>query len=142
MFKSILLAVDLDDQAAWEKTLPIAIQQARASNGNLHILTVVPDFGMSVVGQFFPDNYTEKMAEKLLKHIKDFEDEHVPEDVNSRCIVGEGTVYETILKISKEVKADLIVIGAHRPDLKDYLLGPNAARVVRHATASVMVVRA
>ncbi len=142
MFKDILLAIDLDDQNAWEKSLPIAIQQCRASNANLHILTVVPDFGMSVVGQFFPDNYTEEMAAKLLKHIKAFEDEHVPDDVKSRCIVGEGTVYETILKVAKDIKADLIVISAHRPDLKDYLLGPNAARVVRHAEACVMVVRA
>ncbi|MEP3300223.1 MAG: universal stress protein, partial [Pseudoruegeria sp.] len=38
-------------------------------------------------------------------------------------------------------KADLIVIGAHRPDFKDYLLGPNAARVVRHSECSVYVVR-
>ena len=38
--------------------------------------------------------------------------------------------------------ATLIVIGAHRPDLKDYLLGPHAARVVRHAECSVLVVRA
>jgi hypothetical protein len=30
---------------------------------------------------------------------------------------------------------------AHSPDLKDYLLGPNAARVVRHANQSVMVIR-
>jgi nucleotide-binding universal stress UspA family protein len=33
------------------------------------------------------------------------------------------------------------VVGAHRQDLKDYLLGPNAARVVRHADCSVYVVR-
>ncbi len=32
-------------------------------------------------------------------------------------------------------------IGSHRPELKDYLLGPNAARVVRHANCSVLVVR-
>ena len=36
---------------------------------------------------------------------------------------------------------DLIVIGAHKPDFKDYLLGPNAARVVRHSHCSVHVVR-
>jgi len=33
------------------------------------------------------------------------------------------------------------VLASHRPDLKDYLLGPNAARVVRHADRSVFVVR-
>lgn len=32
-------------------------------------------------------------------------------------------------------------MAAHRPALKDYLLGPNAARVVRHSNCSVLVVR-
>jgi nucleotide-binding universal stress UspA family protein len=35
----------------------------------------------------------------------------------------------------------VIVLASHRPELKDYLLGPNAARVVRHAKCSVLVVR-
>ena len=42
---------------------------------------------------------------------------------------------------SEAIKADLIVMGSHRPELRDYLLGPNAARVVRHAPCSVVVVR-
>ena len=32
-------------------------------------------------------------------------------------------------------------MSANRPELKDYLLGPNAARVVRHSDVSVLVVR-
>ena len=67
--------------------------------------------------------------------------EHIPNDIKVQHIIGQGTVYEVILKMAKKTKCDLIVIGAHRPELKDYLLGPNAARVVRHADCSVMVVR-
>ena len=37
--------------------------------------------------------------------------------------------------------AELIVMASHRPELRDYLIGPNAARVMRHADASVLVVR-
>ena len=37
--------------------------------------------------------------------------------------------------------ADLIVIGCHAPGVGDFLLGSNAARVVRHAGCSVYVVR-
>ena len=46
-----------------------------------------------------------------------------------------------ILDLAEKIGADLIVMASHRPELKDYLLGPNAARVVRHAECSVMVVR-
>ncbi len=31
--------------------------------------------------------------------------------------------------------AERIVIASHRPELRDYPLGPNAARVMRHANA-------
>ncbi len=48
---------------------------------------------------------------------------------------------EEILKAAAESDCDLIVVASHRPALKDYLLGPNAARVVRHANCSVLVVR-
>ncbi|MDH3475684.1 MAG: universal stress protein [Rhodospirillales bacterium] len=39
------------------------------------------------------------------------------------------------------MKADLIITGSHKPNVSDYLLGSNAARVVRHASCSVFVVR-
>jgi len=32
-------------------------------------------------------------------------------------------------------------MASHRPALKDFLLGPNAAKVVRHAKCAVMVIR-
>jgi nucleotide-binding universal stress UspA family protein len=47
--------------------------------------------------------------------------------------------HETV-KAAQTIKADLIVIGSHHPQLKDYLLGPNAAKVVRHPDRSAMVV--
>ena len=40
-----------------------------------------------------------------------------------------------------DLNCDLIVLASHRPETKDYLLGPNAARVARHAKQSVFVVR-
>ena len=41
----------------------------------------------------------------------------------------------------RKAEADLIVVGSHRPAMRDYLLGTNAARVVRHAHCSVLVAR-
>ncbi|MCV6603387.1 MAG: universal stress protein, partial [Cohaesibacter sp.] len=58
-----------------------------------------------------------------------------------RHIVGAGSIYEEILQLAEQIDADLIVIGAHKPGLKEYLLGPNSARVVRHSKCSVYVVR-
>ncbi|TPQ46867.1 universal stress protein UspA, partial [Prosthecomicrobium hirschii] len=34
-----------------------------------------------------------------------------------------------------------IVVSSHRPSMATYLIGSNAAKIVRHAPCSVMVVR-
>ena len=52
-----------------------------------------------------------------------------------------GSVYNEVLAEAESVKADLIVIGSHRPAMSTYLLGSNATTIVRHAPCSVMVVR-
>ena len=46
-----------------------------------------------------------------------------------------------VLRTAKDEAASLIVIGSHRPSMRDLLIGPNAAHVVRQAACSVFVVR-
>ena len=52
-----------------------------------------------------------------------------------------GTPKDQILKLAESINADLIIIASHRPDISTYLLGSNAAVVVRHAKCPVLVVR-
>ena len=52
-----------------------------------------------------------------------------------------GSVYNEVLKEASRTKADIIVVGSHRPSMTSYLLGSNAATIVRHASCSVLVVR-
>jgi nucleotide-binding universal stress UspA family protein len=66
----------------------------------------------------------------------------VPQGLRLHEHVAQGSIYDEVLRAARELGCDCIVMGSHRPELKDYLLGPNAARVVRHAPCSVMVVRA
>ena len=141
MVKNILLTVDLNDESSWKKALPAAVEYCQAFGSTLHVATVIPDFGLGAVGAYFPTDFAEKALAKAKEDLQAFVGERVPSDVETRRSVGYGTVYEEILKIAKETDCDMIVIASHRPELKDYLLGPNAARVVRHAGCSVLVVR-
>jgi len=77
----------------------------------------------------------------VLAGLREFVRQHVPEGVRVQNIVSQGTIYKEILDAAERVGCDLIVMASHRPELADYLLGPNAARVVRHANCSVLVVR-
>jgi nucleotide-binding universal stress UspA family protein len=140
MYKDILLALDLGDETSWRRALPTAVDLCRASGAVLHVITVVPDFGMTIVADYFPPDFEKKALTQATERLRAFLAKNAPA-AKAQCIVGHGTVYEEILRVAEKIRCDLIVIAAHRPALKDYLLGPNAARVVRHAQCSVLVVR-
>jgi len=141
MYKEILLPLDLAESSSWEKTLPTAVQMAKDYEARLHVMTVLPDFGSSLVGSFFPKGFEEEAMVKVKAHLKQFVADHIPAGIDVQRIIGNGTVYDEILQATEDLNIDLVIMSAHRPKLQDYLLGPNAARVVRHARCSVFVVR-
>ncbi len=141
MYKNVLLTVDLSDDSSWTKALPTAVECCRAFGARLHVVTVVPYFGSNVVAQYFPEGFEEKMLRETDQQLAEFIDRQVPKDLTAHRIVRHGTIYEEVLRTAEEVGAELIVMASHRPELRDYLIGPNAARVMRHANASVLVVR-
>jgi nucleotide-binding universal stress UspA family protein len=141
MYKNILLTVDLNQESSWMRALPVALEYCRAFGSKLHIMTVLPSYGMPIVSSFFPEDFESKVRLEINNRLHAFVSEQVPKDIVCQHIVAEGVVYEEIIAIAKKIEADLIIMAAHRPDLKDFLLGPNAARVVRHSDKSVLVVR-
>lgn len=141
MFSSILVPIDLEQPTSWERTVPSAAQIALQNNAVLHVTTIVPPFQMSIVGDFFPKDFETKCLASAKEKLSELGGTFELDGVNAQFHVAHGPVYDEILRVSTLVKADLIVISAGRPELKDYLLGPNAARVVRHAKQSVMVIR-
>lgn len=141
MYRSILVPVDLNDEASWAKALPVAVALTRAFAAKLTVMTVVPDFGMAIVGSFFPADYADKAAAEAKRRLAALVATRVPADLGAETAVARGTIYDEIIAAGKRLDADLVVIASHRPGLEDYLLGPNAARVVRHYRRSVLVVR-
>ncbi|WP_274426947.1 universal stress protein [Chelativorans sp. YIM 93263] len=141
MYRNILVSIDLGDPEHETRTLETAVDYARTFASRLHVMTVVPDYGMSIVGGFFPQGHEQDALDHANKALHEFTKKHVPADIKHRHIVGHGSIYREILRYAGVVKADLIVLSAKRPGPEDYLLGPNAARVVRHAQISVLVVR-
>lgn len=141
MFKTILLPIDLSAEASWSKALPAALDLIGRSGGALHVMTVVPDFGLSVVGSFFEEGFEDKAMAKVGADLTAWVNANVPGEVEVHPHVVHGRVYEQIMSAADKLNVDAIVMGSHTPELSDYLLGPNAARVVRHAKQSVFVVR-
>lgn len=141
MYTSILVPIDLAEDSSWKKSLPVAEAMARTFQAELHLVAVVPDFGKSIVGGYFPKDFEGDALKAAGQMLKQFIDDHIESGLSVKGHIAHGTIYEEINRAADKLGCDLIVLASHRPELKDYLLGPNAARVVRHANQSVLVVR-
>ncbi len=141
MYKNILLSVDLNGEASWSAPLETALAMCRNSDAKLHVVHVIADVPEAVVTLYLPNGSTAKLIERFTEMLNAFIDEHIPKELGAVAHLRKGSVYMGILETAKAVNADLIVIGSHRPTMGNFLLGPNAARVVRHAESSVFVVR-
>ncbi len=143
MSRTVLCAVDISNENRDIHVLQQAARLAALDDAQMDVITVVPDYGMSVVGSFFDQSHHDRAVEEARKRLNDLVSAAIGDDANEkvRHIIATGNAYEEILRTAEADDAGLIVIGAHKPDFKDYLLGPNAARVVRHSTCSVFVVR-
>ncbi len=140
MFNTILIPVDLAHDSSWRKALPVAIGLARSPGTQLYVMTVV-DLNTNITAIRLPENFNREYREKTEHRLQEVVEQHVPSDIPVQYIIRDGRVYQEILAVAHEIKADLIVMASHNPALKDYLLGTNSARVVRHANCSVLVVR-
>ena len=139
MSRTILLPIDLSSPPTWDRALPVALEMAQG--GVLHVITVVPNFGSSMVGSFFSEDFMERALHELGEHLTRWVNDKIPGAQEVHPHVTQGRIYDEIIRAAERLNVDLIVIGSAPADLPDYLLGPNAARVVRHARQSVYVVR-
>ncbi len=138
MFDTILLPIDLNHSESWETALPMA-KRCAGANGEIHLLGIVHDLGAAMVSSYLPEDFEKSSMEKLKGNLSEFAKADVPE---AKIHVGYGHVAETILRIAKDLGADLIVMSSHPPnDFKTLLIGSNADKVVRHADIPVLVVR-
>jgi universal stress protein F len=141
MFRRILLAVDLADEAETPKGLPEALELVAAGGGDLRLVNVQPLLPATFM-EYVPADFDaeqERRAQEALQGIA-ARIALPPERVSIAAV--SGGVYHELLREATDWNADLIVVGSHRPVMSDYLLGSNAKTIVRHAECSVLVVRA
>lgn len=142
MYRKILLPVDINEEASWQKALPTAITLCRTFGASLHVLTVRPDVKMPMVGAYFPKNFARDAKAAVIEAQRAFIDDQIPADVQTQSVVVDGTPWEAIIKVANQLEVDLIVMASHnKRRFVDYVLGPNSEHVVHHAKASVMIVR-
>lgn len=140
MYKSILVPIDIAHRSSWERAIPQAIELAQMSGGEVTVITVVRDLTLMFEGVHFEFQAERLVAQARAKLFHILED-YRPIPIVLKAEVVFGNIRREILNCAKEHHADLIVMTSHRPEMKDYLIGPNTAHIAYHAPCSVLVLR-
>lgn len=140
MFKKILVPIDVSHSDSGEPGLKAAAEIAAKTGAKLVLMNVVGDIPNLVADQL-PSNYMEATQSRAVEALERLAAKHKLASDNFEIQTTHGKTYSSILKAAEADGADLIVIASHDPGAADYLLGSTAAKVVRHAHCSVLVVR-
>lgn len=145
MYKTILVPIDVSEDALTDLIIPHVNAIQKLNDAEVHFLAVTAPisnylrYGGTILPSDFPDE--EKQAEVILDELKEkVKRFSIPEN-KIHVTSSVGSVKDEILAIAEEINADLILIGSRHPSMSTYLLGSNAASVVRYAKTSVLVVR-
>jgi nucleotide-binding universal stress UspA family protein len=140
MYKRILLAVDLADEAETPKGLAEALEMANASGGDLRLVNVQPLLPATFM-EYVPADFDAEQERRAREALAAVAAKIALPPARLSAAVSIGGVYHELLREAQDWNADLIVVGSHRPVMSDYLLGSNAKTIVRNAQCSVLVVR-
>ncbi len=136
MYKSILLPIDLSEMERGRMMIDVA-QKLAGEDTRIRLLNVTVDIPAFVAAEV--PNEVIKTAMKTARQT--LQGLVTAAGIKADAEVRAGKPGPTILTSADECEADLIIIGSHKPGLQDYFLGSTAARVVRHAQCSVLVMR-
>jgi universal stress protein E len=127
----ILAATDFSTRS--NRALRQAGLLAQPVNAQLHILHVVDDDQ--------PDELV-RMEKREAERVLHEQMASMPElrNVKMRPIVVTGDPFDGILRVAADVNADLVVMGSHRKQLLDIIVGTTIERVIRKGPFPVLMV--
>ena len=137
----VLAAIDLQHDDSDRNIAEEALALARNHEAELHLVFVIPDQKNEYVQAYIPAEMKAEVEKDARADLDAFGASLDSGGTKVATHVLRGIVYQEIVQLSDRIKADIVVIGAHKPGFMDFFLGPNSARVARHAECSVMIVR-
>ncbi len=140
MYNRILVPVDLGDVKVAQPAIAKAVGLAKGTGGHVRLLNVLSLIPAAYL-DYMPTNYDAQERERAEQDLAKFAAETGMAPATISSVVRIGAIYHEVLGEAKEWNADLIVVGSHDPSFATYLIGSNAANIVRHAHCSVLVVR-
>lgn len=142
MYKNIVIPVDLaDPKNSYKPVFQPALNFVNAFGSKLHLVHIIPDFGMKMIEDYLPKHWKSDQIGKYNNKFEKIINQYLPNNADVTSHIDRGAIYDKVITYAEKNSADLIIISAVRPQLRDYMLGPNASKIVRHSSVSVLVVR-
>ena len=145
MYKKILCAIDLKRKA--DKAFEHAVKLAHQFHSEIVLLNVNDDFHTKeemVMSRGSVDKINQRYKEIAIKSKTELEDlkENLETDsIAISTLLRKGKPGSTIIDVSNEISADLIVLGANGKDsFSDYFLGTTASYVVEHSKVPTLTI--
>jgi universal stress protein A len=137
MYQHVLLATDLHEENKKSALRALAIaEQNEAKLTLVHVVEPLPAYAM---GYFGSVNIEQELIDEAQKNLTSLAKSlNISEDAQRIEI---GSVKVSILKVAKDINADLIVVGSHGRHGLELLLGSTAAGILHGAECDVLVVR-
>ncbi len=134
MYKNLLVPMALDHGIS-PQTIEIA-RTLRSEGGTITALHIF-EAPQGTVAAYVD----EKIVKDAYQRAKDVMNEKLSglDDVTGQII--DGHTARAIIEYADTHDIDCIVMGSHKPELSDYLLGSTATRVARHASCAVHIHR-
>jgi nucleotide-binding universal stress UspA family protein len=149
--KKILIALDYDPTA--QKIAETGYSFAKSMGAEVILLHVVSDPVYYSTRAFSPimgfDGYLETgpvdsdSIDGLIKASQHYLDQirHHLKDDTIQIRVGEGEFADCILKVAREIHADVIVIGSHSQKwLEKIVMGSVTEKVLKHSTIPLFII--
>lgn len=134
MYNKIIVPMALDHGIG-----DVALKVARAllNDGGSIIALHVHEAPSGTVSAYLD----EAVVRQAFENAKAMLEDRVKDVADVTALITKGHSGRGIIDVASQQSADCIVLGSHKPGLIDYLLGSTAARVVRHASCAVHVLR-
>ena len=136
MYQNILVPIEMSSAAASQATIELckSVGGENAKITLLHVFEEIPRWAATNLPK-------DIMQDSIESARKDLEAIAAALGGNVEAQIRVGHAYKTILDTAEEIDADLIIVASHQPGVQDFFLGSTAAKVVRHAHCSVLVMR-
>ena len=145
MYNKILCAIDLKRRS--DKAFEHAVRLAHQFHSEIILLNINNDFQAKeemIMSRVSVDSINQRyreIATNAKQKLESLKENLETDSIQISSLLRKGKPGPTIIKVSNEISADLIVLGANgRDSISDYFLGTTASYIVENAKVPTLTV--